>query len=497
MTNSSSGMPGESLGVIGWFYEAFHFVGLWFVTRSPWMLLRGLPAAAVFVAIPVLLLAGQTTANQEGLRRKYQLAAIGAFKDEDYAAAELWNRKLLVFDETDREAKFRLGLAIEKGGDVERGREYLKQLTPADGLGFLPAHLYLATCILDNQSEATAQELRTAVSHLDKVLEQEPDNLHAREMMVRLQLRRGELLAAADHLSRMVTKRPELHLMLAGLYKRLAMEDAAAASANRARVHFEEIHDRYPDDIRPLLRISEAHVLMYEFEKAEQLLEEHLAVNPDVAVLKQALLNLALLEIDIQLGRDTPDWPRVVRLLERSLRYFPSQDHVFARVALVVGRFQGAEAAQLRQTLEDALANGTAPAVCHLLLGTMVGQAGKTDEAIQHLRAAHRVFPNNPIVLNNLAYYLTQTDPPQLAEALEHAHLAVEKGPRVLEVRETRGQILAALGRSEEALPDLEAALGLRQVPVSLHTTLAKVYADLGNPQMAARHRERAAEKMR
>ena len=85
----------------------------------------------------------------------------------------------------------------------------------------------------------------------------------------------------------------------------------------------------------------------------------------------------------------------------------------------------------------------------------------------------------------------------QAAEALEHANLAVEKGPRVLEVRETRGQILAALGRSEEALPDLEAALGMRRVPVDLHKTLAKVYDELGNPQMAARHRERAAEKMR
>jgi hypothetical protein len=37
----------------------------------------------------------------------------------------------------------------------------------------------------------------------------------------------------------------------------------------------------------------------------------------------------------------------------------------------------------------------------------------------------------------------------------------------------------------------------MRHVPVDLHKTLAKVYDELGNSQMAARHRERAAEKRR
>ncbi|MGD9854529.1 MAG: hypothetical protein AB7U20_06210 [Planctomycetaceae bacterium] len=484
----------EPLGLFGWFYEAFRFVGIWLVTRSLWMFLRGLPALVVFIAIPVLALSGRTTANRESLKRTYLKAAIDAAQQEDFDAAILWNRKLLSLDTADREARFRLALATEAAGDVERGREILSLLTPADGTGFVPAHFYLASKALQESDKATPEVLRSAVWNLNKVLEQEPDNMQARDLMVRLQIRRGDLQDAAFHLSKMVSQHPELHLMLAGIYQQLAMADAAAVQANQARVHFRGLRNKNPDNLQPLLRLAEAHAITHDFETAEQLLAEHLAKGLDTEEVKIALLKLALIEIDVELKKAQPRWQRLIVLLERSLGAFPAQELIFARVALVAGRFQGAEADQLRTMLEDALADGRAPAVCHLLLGTMLGQSGKLEEGIGHLRAALQVFPENPVVLNNLAWYLTQTDPPALEEALELAELAFQKAPRVLEIRETRGQILAKLQRPQDALPDLEAALQMRIVDATLHQTLAEVYKQLGNPDMAARHQQRAAE---
>ncbi len=484
----------ERLGLFGWVHEAIHFVGLWFVSRSFWMLLRGLPALAVFVAIPALALWGRTTANREAMKNSYLRAAIKASQAEDFDAAALWNRKLLTFNPSDRDARFRLAVAVEAGGDVERGREILKKLTPQDGTGYVPAHFYLASRAMQDSAKATAEDMRSAAWHLTKVLEQEPDNMQARDMMVRLQIHRRELEDAAFHLSKMVSKHPELHLMLAGLYQQLGMKDAVAAQARQARVHFERLREENPDEVQPIIRLAEAYAITHNFADAEQLLAEHLAKNLDVDEAKLALLKLALIEIDVELKRVEPNWPRVVTLLERSLGAGPAQEYVLARVALVAGRFHGAETDHLRQVLEEALADGRAPAVCHLLLGTMLGQGGQLDEAIQHLRAAQQVFPDNPVVLNNLAWYLTKTDPPQLEEALELAELAVQKAPRLLEVRETRGQILAELGRYEQALPDLEAALSMRTVEASLHQTLAQVYEQLGNTEMAARHRQLAAK---
>ncbi len=494
MTDEHDEFPQERLGLIGWIYEAIPFVGLWFVSRPFWMLLRGLPALAVFIAIPALALWGHTTANREAMKHSYLRAAIAASQAEDYDAAALWNRKLLTFNPSDRDARFRLALAVEAGGNVERGREILKKLTPPDGTGYVPAHFYLASRAMQDAKQATPEDMRSAVWHLTKVLEQEPDNMQARDMMVRLQIHRRELEDAAFHLSKMVSKHPELHLMLAGLYQQLGMKDAVAAQSRQARVHFERLREENPDEVQPIIRLAEAYAITHSFADAEKLLVGHLAKTLDVDEVKLALLKLALIEIDVELKRDEPNWPRVVTLLERSLGAGPAQEYVFARVALVAGRFQGAETDHLRQVLEDALADGRAPAVCHLLLGTMLGRSDQLDKAVQHLRAALQVFPDNPVVLNNLAWYLTRTDPPQLDEALKLIEIAVLKAPRLLEVRETRGQILAQLGRYEQALPDLEAALRMRTVDAALHETLAQVYEQLGNTEMAARHQQRAAE---
>ncbi|MBX3438406.1 MAG: hypothetical protein KF861_13020 [Planctomycetaceae bacterium] len=494
MSDSPDGLIREPMGLYGWVHDAFSFVWVWFFTRSLWMFLRGLPALIVLVAIPVLALSSRTTAMQESRKRNYLRAAINAAEQKDFAAAELWNRKLISIDSADQEAQFRLALAIEEGGDVERGREILARLTPRDVAGFLPAHRYLAAREFSNLESSTPESLRTAVWHATKALDQAPDDLALRELMVRLQIRRGGLLEAAFHLSRMVTKRPELHLMLAGVYQQLNMNDAATVQVSQARMHFQSLRAKNPDELQPLLWLVETHAFTHDFDTAEVMLVEHLNKQLDVDATKLALLKLALVEIDANLKKEHPDWGRLIALLERSLGAFPNQEVLFPRVAIVAGRLQGPEADQLRKTLEDALADGRAPAVCHLLLGTMLGKSGRIEDAVQHLRAAQQVFPENPVVLNNLACFLMELNPPRLDEALQVAQLAVTKAPHVPDIRETRGQILAKLGRPEEALPDLEAALNMHKVPRELHETLAVVYGQLGDAGMSARHRQRAAE---
>ena len=61
--------------------------------------------------------------------------------------------------------------------------------------------------------------------------------------------------------------------------------------------------------------------------------------------------------------------------------------------------------------------------------------------------------------------------------------------------RDTRGQILAKMGRWKEALADLEAALPSAPRSTELHRTLAEVYTHLGVPGMAAEHRALAEQK--
>ena len=75
------------------------------------------------------------------------------------------------------------------------------------------------------------------------------------------------------------------------------------------------------------------------------------------------------------------------------------------------------------------------------------------------------------------------------------ADAAAKALPQHPEIRETRGIILARLGRWSEALVDLEIALAAFPDRAHIHDSLADAYEHLGDPDMAARHRELAAQK--
>jgi Flp pilus assembly protein TadD len=117
------------------------------------------------------------------------------------------------------------------------------------------------------------------------------------------------------------------------------------------------------------------------------------------------------------------------------------------------------------------------------------------SEARLHWERANQLAPDMPAIANNLAWLLSQSAPPDLPRALQLADMAVEKSPREMNFRDTRGHILMKLGRWKEALADLEAALPTTPNPAEMHLSLAEVYRHLDAPAMAAEHQRLAKEK--
>ena len=68
----------SSMGIVELIWAALSFFGLWFVSRSPRMLLFGLPAFVVLTAIPVMAISGRSATNQSQVRKTYERAAIAA-----------------------------------------------------------------------------------------------------------------------------------------------------------------------------------------------------------------------------------------------------------------------------------------------------------------------------------------------------------------------------------------------------------------------------------
>jgi predicted Zn-dependent protease len=144
--------------------------------------------------------------------------------------------------------------------------------------------------------------------------------------------------------------------------------------------------------------------------------------------------------------------------------------------------------------LEKMLASGKGTAYAHFALSVDAFQRNKPAEGRFHLERAHEIEPRMPVVANNLAWTLAQSDKPDLPRALSLANLAVEQEPTNPAFRDTRGHVYLKMGRQKEAVADLEAALSRAPDNPTLHRSLAEAYEQLGNDRLAAEHRRIASK---
>jgi tetratricopeptide (TPR) repeat protein len=114
--------------------------------------------------------------------------------------------------------------------------------------------------------------------------------------------------------------------------------------------------------------------------------------------------------------------------------------------------------------------------------------------AIELYEGVAKREPKNPIVLNNLAGMYYKIPPYRLDEALKLIDRAIAELPDNLGILETKGQILARMGRVDEARDILERCLTGFPNEWNLHNTLAQIYEYQGNPQLGALHREKLAK---
>ena len=83
-------------------------------------------------------------------------------------------------------------------------------------------------------------------------------------------------------------------------------------------------------------------------------------------------------------------------------------------------------------------------------------------------------------------------EPANLDRALKVMEFVLKQEPKNPRLRETRGQILASMGRWKESVSDLEYALPNMTNKGPIHATLAKAYLELGLPELAEQHRKLA-----
>lgn len=127
-------------------------------------------------------------------------------------------------------------------------------------------------------------------------------------------------------------------------------------------------------------------------------------------------------------------------------------------LALARADLQEGNLAAARTTLSGVLQRDSRNLTAHVLLASLEMRGGNHPAAIAEYRNALALNQNNPIILNNLAYLLSESSD-QPDEALSFSQKAVEALPGSPDAAGTLGWILYRKGLYRNALPYLQKAV--------------------------------------
>lgn len=489
------------------------FLNLWLTSRGWRHITAGIPAVLIFAVSAIVLSARHHIPDAE-LALHYRIIADKALAVGDENAAALWMKKVAVLAPNDPDILYNQALVAADHGDRDTARSIMQQLAAAETSSSGRPELWLAMDLVQHQGAVPAEQVDAFRDYLTIAVERHPEKMDVREMLMQLEFSQGHQEAGIDHLKRLTKQDPRFALPLARSLNSIGSQYQAVATAQTAVSQYVSILHDDASNLNARIHLANLYVFLNQFESARGLLEVPLqaiseqekllaasppsADNPasadDATTLADARerLRLELSAILVQWADAIQQLPdsmgRRLELLQDALNLSPHDPRVLESVAMLAAQ-QNEGAVQLRDQLNDVLAQGRATPITHLILS--MGALGRGDRTAEehHLRLALAGNPNMPIAANNLAMLLSQREPPATEEALELVNHALSLDPDHPEIRATRGTILGQADRIHEAIIDLEFALSHLRSRPDLHTELSRLYQQINDDELAARHR--------
>ena len=468
----------------------------WFARRQWKLMWPSLPAIlALALAAGAALAITFIHHHRDALQRRYLRAASEALAAGNFEAARVASRRGLAGPGTEREhADWLFYLAMSLSG-LGRGAEasaLLAAAAPLNRPGSPPAHLVVAQSLLD-ATNLTAKTLSIAEQHLLNALTLDPQSPAANEMLGRFYINTGKFERARASLYKIYATQPDTALLVAISFDLEKNNNAAVLWAERAITALRKnlIQAAARASAAERLSLLQALAIKAKYAPLPDPLERAMLSSTNAAPqdappvwldLVRSLINaerysaaLETLEHAAQVS-PSPAYPPVtanvcaagvekiprnqnaerLTLIQKGLASAPQ--HLKLRWQLIQAtqvRDDSGAAAQKVLAAEIATATGPSAAWWYLLLATDDRGRGKLSAAHQHLQTAYELAPASPEIQNDMASELLAGKPQDLPRALKLIETALEKFPENPTFRDTRGRVLARLGRNAEAAADL------------------------------------------
>jgi tetratricopeptide (TPR) repeat protein len=366
------------------------------------------------------------------LNRATLLVATGRSTEVDQGIAEI--KAMLSNNDKDPSLHYRLGQALQRKGDLAGARPEFQaavNLRPK-----YPEALFALVEIGRLQ-----HDFKGMIRHADQWLALEPGNRVARLSRSRGLIGAGAYAEARSELVRLTRESP---------WDRDAQVELAIVNLRQGKVAeaealFRKYYSPGQADLRPLTGLMELMNARNEYDQSIRFLTGDLAKSPNPAAVRALIARTAV---------QSHQYPIAIAQYEESLKDNPQSPDLYVAVGSVY-RLNG----ELPKAIESfEKARKLAPDYDRPVeaLGDAFQIAGRQKEASECYRKLAQLRPNDPIVLNNLAFLISETGG-NLDEALNLAGQAQKIAPANPAILDTLGSVYLRKNMAPEAIHVLSA----------------------------------------
>ncbi|MBV8903618.1 MAG: tetratricopeptide repeat protein [Acidobacteriia bacterium] len=376
----------------------------------------------------------------------------------------------------DPRLKFLLGRAYFEKGDKDAAAQAFAQAA-AQQRSFVDPRVALAN--IDRQRANYKETVRMA----DEILAIDPNNFEGKLLHASGSRGLGNLDQAQQELETLARQAPKS----ADVQLEIGLLTLARKQYTAAERVFTGLYQSGRSDVRALAALASTYLAEGQADRALQMVNGEVNRLPDSAEARELLAAIALnagkqdiaLEQYQKLTQMAPDSPKYfvaladlfrgksdyaneVAALQKASKLAPENANVAGRLAIAED-FSGDKkeaAVEYKRSLDLAPSD---PALLNNRAYFIAEDGGNLDDALAYSQAALRQLPNNPAVLDTLAWVYTKRK--NNDSAIEILDKLVRQNPEVAAFHYHLGTALAQKGQTAKAKAELTMALNKASTP--------------------------------
>ena len=314
-------------------------------------------------------------------------------------------------------------------------------------------------------------------------------------------------IAAANDAAAAFPDKPEI-------LEALGRTQQVSGDLNQALTTFGKLASLQPLSPAPHMRLAEINLANKNKDEAQKSLKRALEIKPDLIEAQRAMIALAIdanrpadaLGIARQVQKQRPKeetgftlegdidvaqkkWPDAILAYRSAIRLAPASPEL--GVKLNTALLSSGNAAEAEKMAAAWLKDHPKDALFRLHLGDTATSRKDYAQAAQHYHSALEIQPDNPLILNNLAWVSGELKSPK---AIEYAEKANQLAPNQPPFMDTLAMLLAQKGESAKAIELLRKAIGIAPQAALIQLNLAKVLIGAGQKDAARKELDSIAK---